>query len=367
MARVLLENVTKRFNDVVAVKSVNLEIKEREFLVLVGPSGCGKTTTLRMIAGLEEVTEGKIYIGDQLINEVPPKDRNIAMVFQSYALYPHMNVYNNMAFGLKLRKTPKKEIQKRVDEAAAILGIQNLLGRFPKQLSGGQRQRVAVGRAIVRKPYVFLMDEPLSNLDAKLRVQMRAELKKLHEKLKTTVVYVTHDQVEAMTLGERIAVILNGEVQQVDNPVKIYSNPANRFVAGFIGSPPMNFVKGDLKREGDKIIFERGILRIRVLPDFEEFLRDYVGKEVIFGIRPEDIWEVGSSGWIKEGEKKKINVKVDFRELMGAETYLYVRADGIPLISRIGAYDVSPGSQFTVVLNLRKVHFFDPETQKTIA
>ena len=366
MARVLLENVFKRFDDVVAVKDVSLEIKDKEFLVLVGPSGCGKTTTLRMIAGLEEVSDGKIYIGEELVNDTPPKDRNIAMVFQNYALYPHMNVYDNLAFGLKIRGMRKKEIQQRVDEAATVLGISELLYRLPKQLSGGQRQRVAVGRAIVRKPLVFLMDEPLSNLDAKLRVQMRAELKRIHSQLKTTVIYVTHDQVEAMTLGERIAVMLNGEVQQVDKPIKIYGNPGNRFVAGFIGSPPMNFVKGTLNRDEDKIIFENGALRFSVLPDIQEFLGNYVGKEIIFGIRPGDIWDVASSGWIKEEDKHKIKVKVDFRELMGAETYVYVKIDGIPLICRIGAYDVSPGSELTVVLNLAKVHFFDPETQKAV-
>ena len=242
MARVLLENVTKKFGDVEAVKNVNMEIKEQEFVVLVGPSGCGKTTTLRMVAGLEEITEGKVYIGDRVVNDVPPKDRNIAMVFQNYALYPHMKVYDNMAFGLKLHKIPQKEIKERVGDAASILGLEKLLDRFPKQLSGGQRQRVAVGRAIVRRPEVFLMDEPLSNLDAKLRVEMRASLQKLHQSLKATVIYVTHDQVEAMTLGQRVAVILNGELQQFENPLSVYGKPGNRFVAGFIGSPQMNFV-----------------------------------------------------------------------------------------------------------------------------
>ena len=255
MARVLIQNVTKKFDDVIAVKSVNLEIKDKEFLVLVGPSGCGKTTLLRTIAGLEEVTEGKIYIGDRLVNDVPPKDRNIAMVFQNYALYPHMNVYDNMAFGLKLRGTPKKEIDERVAQTAEILELKQLLKRLPKQLSGGQRQRVALGRAIVRKPAVFLMDEPLSNLDAKLRVQMRAELKKIHDSLQTTIIYVTHDQVEAMTLGERIAVVLNGEVQQADKPLVVYEKPCNRFVAGFIGSPPMNFIKGTISKKGDALRF----------------------------------------------------------------------------------------------------------------
>ena len=320
MARVLLENITKTYGDVVAVKNVNLEIKDQEFVVLVGPSGCGKTTTLRMVAGLEEISDGKIYIGDRLVNDVPPKDRNIAMVFQSYALYPHMSVYDNMAFGLKLRGIPKKQIDQRVREAANILEIEKLLERLPKQLSGGQRQRVALGRAIVRQPEVFLMDEPLSNLDAKLRVQMRAELQRLHKTLKATVIYVTHDQVEAMTLGQRIAVILNGELQQADNPLMVYEKPANRFVAGFIGSPPMNFVKGTIGKKGDLYTFDCGSFKIDVPLEVDHLLEEYIGKEVAFGIRPEDIWDVPSSDWIKE--KTILESVVDFREIIGSETYL---------------------------------------------
>jgi len=365
MARVLLENVSKFFDEVEAVKNINLEIKDKEFVVLVGPSGCGKTTTLRMIAGLEEVTEGKIYIGDTLVNDVPPKDRNIAMVFQNYALYPHMKVYDNMAFGLKLRGLPKKEINERVREAAEILGLDKLLDRFPKQLSGGQRQRVALGRAIVRNPKVFLMDEPLSNLDAKLRVQMRAELQRIHKKLEATMVYVTHDQVEAMTLGQRVAVILNGELQQVDNPLRVYEKPSNRFVAGFIGSPPMNFAKGIMRKKEDKYYFECEGCSFFVPPDVDHLLEEYVDKEVIFGIRPEDIWDVPSSAWIEQ--KHIIETKVDFRELMGSETYVYVKAGKISLVGRVSAMaDPKPGSSFGLAFNLKKIHFFDPEMQKAI-
>lgn len=366
MARVLLEQVSKLYdNDVVAVKNVNLEIKDKEFMVLVGPSGCGKTTTLRMIAGLEEVSEGKIHIGDRLVNDIPPKDRNIAMVFQSYALYPHMKVYDNMAFGLRLRGIPKKKIDEGVHEAAEILGLSTLLDRLPKQLSGGQRQRVALGRAIVRNPQVFLMDEPLSNLDAKLRVQMRAELQRLHKKLEATVVYVTHDQVEAMTLGQRVAVILNGELQAVDSPLKVYENPANRFVAGFIGSPPMNFIKGVVRKKDNRYAFECEGFRFDVPADVDGLLEGFVDKEVVFGIRPEDIWDVPSSGWIEQ--KHLLETRVDFRELMGSETYVYVKAGPILLVGRVGAMaDPKPGSNFGLVFNLKKIHFFDPETQKAI-
>jgi multiple sugar transport system ATP-binding protein len=365
LARVLLENITKKFGDVTAVKNINLEIKDQEFVVLVGPSGCGKTTTLRMIAGLEEISDGKIFIGDQLINDVPPKDRNIAMVFQNYALYPHMKVYDNMAFGLKLRGIPKKERNERVNEAAEILELGDLLGRYPKQLSGGQRQRVALGRAIVRRPEVFLMDEPLSNLDAKLRVQMRAELQRLHKTLKATVVYVTHDQVEAMTLGQRVAVILKGELQQLENPLSVYSKPCNSFVAGFIGSPPMNFIKGSIIKQGDKYIFKCESFDINIPDDIGSLLEDYIGKEVTFGIRPEDIWDIPSSDWIKD--KLVLKGIVDFREIIGAETYLYVHVGQVPLVSRVGGLcDASTGSSFDVAINLSKLHFFDPATQKAI-
>ncbi|MBW2000272.1 MAG: sn-glycerol-3-phosphate ABC transporter ATP-binding protein UgpC, partial [Deltaproteobacteria bacterium] len=291
MANVLLKNLTKRFEDVIAVNKVNLEIRDREFIVLVGPSGCGKTTTLRMIAGLEDITEGEIYIGDRLINNLPPKDRNIAMVFQSYALYPHMNVFDNMAFGLKMRKMPRGEIEIRVKKAAEILGIESLLERKPKQLSGGQRQRVAVGRAIVRDPQVFLFDEPLSNLDAKLRVQMRTELKKLHERLQATVVYVTHDQVEAMTMGDRIVVMKDGVVQQVGTPLELYNRPSNLFVAGFIGSPSMNFIPCRLVEEDGRLYLDTGDFKV-VLPDFAvPKLAQVKERDLVFGIRPEDIYE----------------------------------------------------------------------------
>ncbi len=365
MARVHLERVTKKFDDVVAVNNITLEIKEKEFVVLVGPSGCGKTTTLRMIAGLEEITEGKIYIGERVVNEVPPKDRNSAMVFQSYALYPHMNVYNNMAFGLKLRKISKKEIRSRVDEAAEILGLKDLLDRLPKQLSGGQKQRVALGRAIVRHPSVFLMDEPLSNLDAKLRVQMRAELKKLHERLKATIVYVTHDQVEAMTLGERIAVMLDGEMRQVDSPLVIYDQPSNRFVAGFIGSPPMNFIKGRIVKKDGKINFVSEDFLLPVPSSIEDLVASYIDKEVFFGIRPQDVLEERRAKRLEESFI--LDTKVDFRELMGAETYLYLKCGSTPLVARVDALsDAKSGSTYKAVLNLAKIHIFDTETQKAI-
>jgi len=281
MANVTLKNVYKRFGDVVAVRDQSLEIRDKEFLVLVGPSGCGKSTTLRMIAGLEEISEGIIEIGDEVVNDVAPKDRDIAMVFQNYALYPHMDVYDNMAFGLKLRKFPKKEIERRVQEAADILGIEQLLKRKPKELSGGQRQRVALGRAIVREPKVFLMDEPLSNLDAKLRVQMRTELSKLHDRLKTTMIYVTHDQTEAMTMGDRIVVLKDGLIQQVDDPLTLYNEPNNIFVAGFIGSPAMNFMDAVIKKEGDTYYIDGdGTFKIRVPEDKENLIKDYVDKDV---------------------------------------------------------------------------------------
>jgi multiple sugar transport system ATP-binding protein len=365
LVRVLLENVTKRFDEVIAVKDVSFEIKDQEFVVMVGPSGCGKTTTLRMIAGLEEISEGKIYIGDQVINDVPPKDRNIAMVFQNYALYPHMKVYDNMAFGLKLRGESSKTIKERVREAGDILGLEKLLDRYPKQLSGGQRQRVALGRAIVRNPAVFLMDEPLSNLDAKLRVQMRAELQKIHRRLKATMVYVTHDQVEAMTLGQRIAVILNGELQQYDAPLSVYGKPLSRFVAGFIGSPPMNFLKGVVGKKGDLYNFSAESFKLDIPKDVDHLLEEYIGKEVVLGIRPEDIWDVPSSAWIEE--KFLIETKVDFRELMGSETYVYVKVGTVALVARVGAFaDPKPGTNFGLVINLRKIHIFDPESQKAI-
>ncbi len=364
MVRVFYENVTKKFDDVTAVKKMTLEIRDREFMVLVGPSGCGKTTALRMAAGLEEVSDGKIFIGDKVVNDVAPKDRNIAMVFQSYALYPHMNVYDNMAFGLKLRKIEKKEIDRRVKEAANILDLEKMLDRLPKQLSGGQRQRVALGRAIVREPAVFLMDEPLSNLDAKLRVQMRAELQNLYNRLKATIIYVTHDQTEAMTLGTRVAVILNGELQQVDEPLKVYQYPTNRFVAGFLGSPSMNFVKGKVDKAGGHIFFDGEDFKVVIPSEFDSILTKYIGKEVAFGIRPEDIL----SSELKDTKYQcQLEAKVDYRELMGSETYLYLNVGKTPLTARVPAMtDTKPGTSHCVYFNLHKFHMFDSDTQKAI-
>ncbi len=295
MASVTFEHVFKRFGDVVAVNDMNIEIEDKEFLVLVGPSGCGKTTALRLLAGLEEISDGQIIIGDRVVNDVAPKDRDIAMVFQSYALYPHMSVYDNMAFGLKLRKTPKEEIQKRVQDAAEILGIEELLDRKPRQLSGGQRQRVAVGRAIVREPSVFLFDEPLSNLDAKLRVQTRAEITKLHQQLATTFIYVTHDQVEAMTMATRIAVIRHGIIQQVDSPQRLYDHPNNVFVAGFIGSPAMNFFDAKVDRSNGQLTIESEVFNTAIPEAKAPMYQDYVGKQVVFGIRPEDVHDPSSA------------------------------------------------------------------------
>src|SRR5665647_722810 len=318
MASVELKNVYKRFpGGVVAVQDFNLEIEDKEFIILVGPSGCGKSTTLRMIAGLEEITVGELYIGEKLVNDVAPKDRDIAMVFQNYALYPHMTVYENMAFGLKLRKTPKEDIKRKVHEAAKLLDIEQLLDRKPKALSGGQRQRVALGRAIVREPRVFLMDEPLSNLDAKLRVQMRAEISKLHIKLDTTFIYVTHDQTEAMTMGTRIVVMKDGFIQQVDSPASLYNKPCNLFVASFIGSPQMNFVNVIVEKRGDEVhlLFGKDDLKLPENKAKELIGTDYIGKEVIMGIRPESI----------------VEAKVEVTEGLGAETFLYMIIDKINL------------------------------------
>ncbi|MGI6034221.1 MAG: ABC transporter ATP-binding protein [Limnochordia bacterium] len=365
MASVVLENVTKRFGPVVAVQDASLEIEDKEFVVLVGPSGCGKSTTLRMVAGLEEITEGNIYIGDQLVNDMPPKDRDIAMVFQNYALYPHMDVYNNMAFGLKLRKLPKAEIDSRVKEAAKMLGIEELLGRRPKALSGGQRQRVAVGRAIVREPKVFLMDEPLSNLDAKLRVQMRTELSKLHQRLQTTMIYVTHDQTEAMTMGDRIVVMRDAIIQQVGEPLEIYDNPDNVFVAGFIGSPAMNFM-GARVRYDQGFHLEVGGTKLKIPPEMEAKIKDlgsYKDKEVIFGIRPEDIKDQQDLF----GEDSTITAVVDVTEPMGSEIYVYFTLAGADLVARVPASSkVKDGKPHAFSFNMNKLHLFDPETEKAI-
>lgn len=364
MAGVTLQNVTKRYGNIVAVSEANLEIRDKEFMVFVGPSGCGKSTTLRMVAGLEEISGGSIYIGDVLVNDIPPKDRDIAMVFQNYALYPHMDVYNNMAFGLKLRKFPRPEIDRRVKEAAKMLGIENLLDRKPKALSGGQRQRVAVGRAIVREPKVFLMDEPLSNLDAKLRVQMRAELSKLHARLQTTAIYVTHDQTEAMTMGDRIVVMKDGFIQQVGAPLDIYDNPVNVFVAGFIGSPPMNFMTMVLKKEGDDFWLSDESVKLKIHPDRARQIKNlgaYVDKEVIFGIRPEAVHDGKESAG---SEDDTFITMVDVTEPMGAEVVVYFSKGENQFIGRLDPHsDVTDGEEHPVRFDMKKVHIFDKETE----
>ncbi len=363
MAGVTYEHVYKRFGDVIAVNDLNIDIRDKEFLVFVGPSGCGKTTSLRLLAGLEEITQGNIYIGDRMVNDVAPKDRNIAMVFQSYALYPHMSVYDNMAFGLKLHKVPKKEIDRRVHEAARILGIEHLLDRKPKQLSGGQRQRVAVGRAIVREPEVFLFDEPLSNLDAKLRVQTRSELTKLHQRLGTTFIYVTHDQVEAMTMANRIAVLKDGILQQVDTPQMLYDHPANLFVAGFIGSPSMNFFDATMVGADGKYYIDGGSFRVQIPDDLTEKVKPYTGQEVIFGIRPENIH---AKDYTPPGVKgASMAAKVDVTEMMGNEIFVYLVTGKTQFIARVDprAHAVM-GQDMTVVLDMERMHLFDPKTEK---
>ncbi|NPV54012.1 MAG: sn-glycerol-3-phosphate ABC transporter ATP-binding protein UgpC [Firmicutes bacterium] len=365
MARVFLDHVTKAFGNVIAVNDATLEIKDKEFLVLVGPSGCGKSTTLRMVAGLEEITSGSIYIGDNVVNDVPPKDRDIAMVFQNYALYPHMDVYNNMAFGLKLRRFPKAEIDKRVKEAARILGIENLLNRKPKELSGGQRQRVALGRAIVREPKVFLMDEPLSNLDAKLRVQMRSELSKLHNRLQTTIIYVTHDQTEAMTMGDRIVVMKDGFIQQVGAPLQIYSHPDNVFVAGFIGSPAMNFLDARITKEGDDYYADCESFKVKLPANRFERIGEYVGKEVIFGIRPEHI---DDKDLVPNPVADRIvKATVDVMEPMGSEAYLYLSNGPQSFVARVDAKTrATDGADIQVVFNTDQAHLFDKKTERAI-
>ena len=365
MASVMLDRVTKRFGDVVAVDDVSIEVQDREFLVLVGPSGCGKSTTLRMVAGLEELTGGNIYIGDRLVNDVPPKDRDIAMVFQSYALYPHMSVYDNLAFGLKLRKTPKAEIQRRVAEAADMLNISELLERKPRALSGGQRQRVAVGRAIVRDPAVFLMDEPLSNLDAKLRVQTRAELIRLHERLQATVIYVTHDQMEAMTMGSRIAVLRDGVLQQLGPPQEVYASPSNVFVGGFIGSPAMNFFDARVSGEGG-LWLETETLRIAVPPDRRESVAPHVGNDVIFGIRPENISDPQFSAGGVQNEST-ITATVDVMEPLGSEVILYMLAGSDSFVARVDPRTAAQANQpFKLTFEMDRMHLFDRMTQEAI-
>jgi multiple sugar transport system ATP-binding protein len=368
MAKVTYENMTKAWGDVVGVNNLSLDIPDKEFLVLVGPSGCGKSTALRCLAGLEEITAGNIYIGERLVNDIPPKDRDIAMVFQSYALYPHMTVYDNMAFGLKLRKTPKTEINKRVQEAAQILGITQLLDRKPKQMSGGQRQRVALGRAIVRNPAVFLLDEPLSNLDAKLRVQTRAEISKLHQRLGTTFIYVTHDQVEALTMADRIAVLRDGVLQQVDTPQSLYDHPGNIFVAGFIGSPAMNFFTGSITGTTDEMYVDSGPIRVR-LPqsEVEQLGQENIGREVIFGVRPEDIHH---PQYVPAGvNEQTFECTVDVTELMGNEIFVYlIVGEDQNFIARVDPRsDLRPGDKVNIVFNADKVHIFDRSTEKNIA
>jgi multiple sugar transport system ATP-binding protein len=366
MAQVSLKNVSKVFTgNVKAVDNVNLGIENKEFMVLVGPSGCGKSTTLRMIAGLEDITEGEIYIGNQMVNDVPAKDRNIAMVFQNYALYPHMSVFENMSFGLRLRHMPKPEIMQRVDDAAQILGINRLLNRKPRELSGGERQRVAVGRAIVRKPLVFLFDEPLSNLDAKMRVQMRTEIHKLHIRLQTTIIYVTHDQVEAMTMGDRIAVMKDGILHQVADPIAIYDHPKNKFVAGFIGSPPMNFMQGVIIKKNGKIYFNEGKMQVRLVEDMYSKINRYVGREIIFGIRSEDIYD---KLFVSDATPENtIRVNCEVYEPMGSEVFLYLSTGKHTFIARVGAHDKPKVNQdMDVVFDMSKAHFFDKDTEETI-
>lgn len=362
MASITFKHIKKVYdNNVEVVKDFNLEIKDKEFVILVGPSGCGKSTTLRMIAGLEEITSGELYIGERLVNNVPPKDRDIAMVFQSYALYPHMTVLKNMAFGLELRKTPKEEIKKRVEWAAGVLGITHLLDRKPKALSGGQRQRVALGRAMVRNPAVFLLDEPLSNLDAKLRVQMRTELIKLHKQLGTTFVYVTHDQVEAMTMGDRIVVMKDGDIMQVDDARTLYNKPNNLFVAGFIGSPQMNFIDAKLSKSGDNWAFKFGNYSIELPKEKTGKLEaKYDGKDVIIGIRPEHIH-------ISKGDENTIDATIDVTEMVGAETFLYLTSGDIKMTVKVASgVDMKMDDKIKVEFNLSKIHAFDKETEQNL-
>ena len=367
MADLQLKHIYKKYpGGFQAVTDCNLEIEDKEFVILVGPSGCGKSTTLRMIAGLEEISDGELYIGGRLVNDVAPKDRDIAMVFQNYALYPHMTIYDNMAFALKLRKTPKDEIKKRVTEAARILDIEHLLDRKPKALSGGQRQRVAMGRAIVRSPKVFLMDEPLSNLDAKLRVQMRTEIKKLHHKLQTTFIYVTHDQTEAMTMGSRIVVMKDGIVQQVDTPLNLYNKPCNAFVAGFIGSPQMNFVDAKLSKEANGVYATFGDNKIqipegKVTPE----LQKKFGQEVILGIRPEDLHD--DEVFISSKPESVANAYVEVTEQLGSETFLYLQVAGKAFTAKVNQRSTAKlGDTIKIGFDTNKLHIFDKETEATI-
>ncbi len=363
MAQVVLKDLNKKYDEVHAVKDVNLHIQDKEFVVLVGPSGCGKSTTLRMVAGLEEITAGEVHIGQRLVNDLPPKDRDIAMVFQNYALYPHMSVYDNMAFGLKMRKFPKPEIQKRVREAAEILGIQDLLNRKPRQLSGGQRQRVAVGRAIVRHPQVFLFDEPLSNLDAKLRVQMRVELKRLHDRLETTAIYVTHDQVEAMTLGDRVVVMRDGWIQQVGEPLELYGKPRNRFVAGFIGSPAMNFLEVAVSEAAGTLWVEAPGLRVRVPPDRWVALEPKKGQAVTLGIRPEDVRLAAGT----DPTDMTCDAMVEVVEPLGSDILLDMRIGTVMAVARVDpSIRVKMHEKLRLMFVPERMHFFDVTTEAAL-
>jgi len=379
MSKVVFDHVTKLYaGNVKAVNDLNLEVQDKEFMVLVGPSGCGKSTALRMIAGLEDISQGTIAIGERVVNNVAPKDRDIAMVFQNYALYPHMNVFDNMAFALKLHHMPKDQIKQKVDAVAESLGISHLLARKPRALSGGQRQRVALGRAIVREPQVFLMDEPLSNLDAKMRVQTRAELNKLHQRLQTTTVYVTHDQVEAMTMGDRIAVMKDGVLQQVDTPRNIFNNPTNMFVAGFIGTPPMNLSPMQVEQQGGEVVLASAStgmddgMRLRVPARFRQHIAPYTGKQIMFGMRPQDIHDARyAQGMLDEDDDPQdfvtVRTRVDVVEPMGSEIYLYLLSGQNSFVSRVDARtEVEPGFAFDVSFNMDKMHAFDPETQVSL-
>lgn len=363
MASVAYRNVTKRFGEVVALDNLTIEVEDKEFLVLVGPSGCGKSTALRCMAGLEEVSEGDVLIGEDVVNDVAPKDRDIAMVFQSYALYPHMSVYDNMAFGLKLRKFSKEDIQKRVSEAASTLGIEQLLKRKPRELSGGQRQRVALGRAIVREPKVFLLDEPLSNLDAKLRVQTRSDLSKLHHRLQATFIYVTHDQVEAMTMATRIAVLNKGVLQQLETPKNLYDYPANLFVAGFIGSPAMNFFQGKLEKSDNKLFVKNELFRLEVPENRAQKYMQFDGKDVILGIRPEDIH---NPDFLPTNvHPAHVKSKVEVQELMGNEIYVYLSSNGNEYVARVDPRSkYAIGEDVEVAFNMDNFHLFDPAADK---
>jgi multiple sugar transport system ATP-binding protein len=367
MANLRLVNLTKRFGDVVAVKDMTLEINDGEFVVFVGPSGCGKTTALRMIAGLEEITAGEVWIGDNCVNDTAPKDRDIAMVFQNYALYPHMSVFENMAFGLRLRKVPKAMINERVHGAVDMLGLNDLLKRKPKELSGGQRQRVALARAIVRQPKVFLMDEPLSNLDAKLRVHTRAELIRLHRDLGITTVYVTHDQVEAMTMGNRIVVMNKALVQQVDTPLNLYHHPANKFVAGFIGSPAMNFLPATLTQKGSETIVDTGDFQVALPPAFAAQAKDHVGKKITFGIRPEDIYDRSIAPTALAGTPNVASVMVDVTEPLGANVFAYLKSDKHDFIASFDAKTIArPNEPLAILFDMERAHLFDDETEEAL-